>query len=609
MWVAEWGDEVQGWESSGGWNHSFCCWYANAQHRMFELSGDSTYWETAVYIGDSLIGLDTDEDGGIMPGWTFPTTNDHSWVSAYMGWMGMERLINGTSSYDLGVESFVSPNPTQTYLAGDPHVVSVEVTNSGWTDMGGRVYVSGLNYHDSADVEIERGQSTVITFATPWVVPDNDNLELSSSLLAVVVADTDNIATNDSLAATFDFRHAVHVFGNVHDANNTGLPAQIEIFHEAYPDSAWVTLQATADGNYATATQALMEGVNRVVVNPAVQYLQAEAQVTILDEESPYELNFSVETTDLALVDDDVNQTYETYLESSLDSFPSLSSRTWNNAAAALENLDGIATVIWMCGDDSSATLTTSDQSLLQQFLTNGGHLILTGQNIIEDETTWPFLNNVLSCSARSGNTNVRTINGIPGNIISDSVALFLVGNNGAHNQTSPASIFALGDAVPFLRYTSGDDEDCGAMGEYGTGRFVFLSFGLEAVSGIFPSTAREDFIARCFGWFGDSLTSLEDPPTVPSEIWLAQNYPNPFNPSTTIRFFAPRGSGQISLSVYNMLGQRVRTLFNGSVSNREMVVTWDGLTDTGAAAASGHYIYRLQAGQTRLTRTLQLIR
>ena len=219
------------------------------------------------------------------------------------------------------------------------------------------------------------------------------------------------------------------------------------------------------------------------------------------------------------------------------------------------------------------------------------------------------FLNTVLSCSARTRDTDIRSVNGIPGNLITDGLSLTLVGNNGAHNQTSPSSIYVLDDAEPILRYSSGDDEDCGVMGQYGSGRFVFLSFGLEAVSGQNPSNSRDEFLARCFGWFGDSLLLAQDPPPVPTQMWLAQNYPNPFNPSTTIRFFAPPGNEQISLSVYNLLGQRVKTLFNSSVPNQETAVTWDGMTESGTAAASGFYVYRLQAGPMALTRSLQLIR
>ena len=63
---------------------------------------------------------------------------------------------------------------------------------------------------------------------------------------------------------------------------------------------------------------------------------------------------------------------------------------------------------------------------------------------------------------------------------------------------------------------------------------------------------------------------------TLPTTVELYQNYPNPFNPSTTIRFFLP-SSGEATLSIYNMLGQRVAILINGSVNAGYLEADWDG--------------------------------
>jgi DNA-binding NtrC family response regulator len=75
-----------------------------------------------------------------------------------------------------------------------------------------------------------------------------------------------------------------------------------------------------------------------------------------------------------------------------------------------------------------------------------------------------------------------------------------------------------------------------------------------------------------------------------------AANYPNPFNPSTTIRYALPEAS-KVSLVVYNLLGQQVRTLVSGSQSAGYHSVVWDGRDAAGRMAATGVYIYRLQAG------------
>jgi hypothetical protein len=87
----------------------------------------------------------------------------------------------------------------------------------------------------------------------------------------------------------------------------------------------------------------------------------------------------------------------------------------------------------------------------------------------------------------------------------------------------------------------------------------------------------------------------------------LNQNYPNPFNNSTVIRFSLPKISG-ISLSVFNLAGQRVATLIHGSREAGEYAIEWDGADDAGIELASGIYLYRLESSTYEATRKLLLL-
>jgi hypothetical protein len=82
------------------------------------------------------------------------------------------------------------------------------------------------------------------------------------------------------------------------------------------------------------------------------------------------------------------------------------------------------------------------------------------------------------------------------------------------------------------------------------------------------------------------------------------ENYPNPFNPSTTIRYTLPEAAN-VRLTIYNVLGQEVRTLVNAAQSRGVHSVQWDGRDASGRQAATGVYIYRLEAGQFVATRNM----
>ncbi len=100
------------------------------------------------------------------------------------------------------------------------------------------------------------------------------------------------------------------------------------------------------------------------------------------------------------------------------------------------------------------------------------------------------------------------------------------------------------------------------------------------------------------------------DAPTLPSAFWLKQNYPNPFNPTTVIEFSIAPGEGgagmrDVTLDVFNVLGQKVRTLFSGSMAVGPHSVEWDATSESGERIASGIYLYRLQVGAESQTRKM----
>lgn len=94
----------------------------------------------------------------------------------------------------------------------------------------------------------------------------------------------------------------------------------------------------------------------------------------------------------------------------------------------------------------------------------------------------------------------------------------------------------------------------------------------------------------------------------LPREYTLDQNYPNPFNPSTTISFALPEAS-RVSLTIYNVQGQRVRTLASGNYEAGIYNFQWDATNDYGVRVSSGVYFYRIQAENYVETRKMMLLR
>jgi hypothetical protein len=91
------------------------------------------------------------------------------------------------------------------------------------------------------------------------------------------------------------------------------------------------------------------------------------------------------------------------------------------------------------------------------------------------------------------------------------------------------------------------------------------------------------------------AVTSVGYSNDLPINYSLDQNYPNPFNPSTTISFDIPVSSS-VTIRVFNVIGQAVRTLVQGTLSQGRHDVVWNGMDDAGRPIASGIYFYSLNA-------------
>ena len=113
--------------------------------------------------------------------------------------------------------------------------------------------------------------------------------------------------------------------------------------------------------------------------------------------------------------------------------------------------------------------------------------------------------------------------------------------------------------------------------------------------SGIYTYRLKQIDFDGSFNYSPEVVVEVVE--TAPSDFSLSQNYPNPFNPSTSIQFQVPNAS-DVTVIVYDMLGQAVKSLFAGQVQAGKYKIEWDGTNNAGSKMSSGSYIYRMTAGE-----------
>jgi len=100
----------------------------------------------------------------------------------------------------------------------------------------------------------------------------------------------------------------------------------------------------------------------------------------------------------------------------------------------------------------------------------------------------------------------------------------------------------------------------------------------------------------------------IEDDDILPTETGLAQNYPNPFNPTTNIEF-ALVSDQVVRIDVYNILGQHIQTIADGSYPAGRHTVSWNGSNANGETVPSGVYFYNMVSEDFSQTNKMMLLR
>jgi hypothetical protein len=164
----------------------------------------------------------------------------------------------------------------------------------------------------------------------------------------------------------------------------------------------------------------------------------------------------------------------------------------------------------------------------------------------------------------------------------------------------APGDVRSMISSGPFT-LAKGDTQEivCGFVIAQGADRLNSISI-LRSYSDVAQNAFNSNFLFSPLSVHDHKMSAI------PSEYKLEQNYPNPFNPTTTIEYRLPQ-TGFVALGIYNILGQKVKSLIAQTQGAGVHSVSWDGTNEHGKSVATGTYIYRITAGNYLSERKMML--
>jgi hypothetical protein len=119
----------------------------------------------------------------------------------------------------------------------------------------------------------------------------------------------------------------------------------------------------------------------------------------------------------------------------------------------------------------------------------------------------------------------------------------------------------------------------------------------------------RNQYVAVQSNWVNTGTAGVNsDESLIPKEFALYDNYPNPFNPTTQIAVDLPEAA-TTEITVWNIMGQRVATLYTGDLNAGHHTLNFDGRDSNGKQLTSGMYLYRVAAGKYNATKKMTLMK
>jgi hypothetical protein len=572
----------------GGWNNSWNVWYAHAYHASSAILTEPQWVGRAFALVDTLLDEDTDNDGGIMANSLDPDSIDQSWVSCYLDYMGMESFYSDYLAADVMALGFLQPDTTAPIAQGEAYDVTVLVG-----------HFSALAPFDSVAVEIS-GAYTASSDSTYLDAVDVDTLFLGQwtpadpglAELTMTVSPGGVVSANDTQTLAVQVLGWGQIQGTVSDAMTADpISADLLFYLEGQPPELPYYNTSTDPGT-GLYTANVIEGSYRVVVDPAPPYTDREALDVAVAPDQTVVLDFDLNPAPVVLVDDDGGEVYDTSY-----AVP-LANAGYDVYHWAVQQVGSIGSIlnefeaaIWLTGDETDSALTISERTLLAEYLDQGGNLLLSGQNIAEYITPDPFLSDYLGAAFDSSHSPMWEVLGIEGDPLTAGMQLLFPGAGGAGNQNSTDIISPIFPGELSMHYNVADHPGA-AVRRDGSYKSLFLSFGLEGVSGS-GATNRQEFLTAIMDWFEVSTGLVPTPGVIlPETFKVTGPVPNPFNNRARLILALPH-EAPVDLTIYNLRGQTVDAVSFGTLPGGVRYIDYR----FNSGMASGVYIFALEMG------------
>ncbi|MCC7429291.1 S8 family serine peptidase [bacterium] len=390
--------------------------------------------------------------------------------------------------------------------------------------------------------------------------------------------------------------------GNVVDEISlNGVTAKIELKISVGSEEITQETLTDANGNFAFVqlpeSQTNFLEYKTLTVFPSFNYSTATFNDTIsITNGNITQLTFEVSRTDVLLVDDDGGSDLEKIYAENFEE-AGIKFYVWDVFARGEIGADTLAllvnkNVVWSTGYEPTTTaLTTQNLTDLEIFLNSGAKVLLTGTNVANSVSGTAFGTNFIGATVDPVGITNSFLKGLP----SDPIGTGKLYNISIPAQSEKDALAVTTGTIVAKYGTAGNLASVVVSKTGANWKTVMTGFeasGFTTLNGNPSLTDLSTFLLKVYQWF--EPTGTTENLNSPVSYSLGQNYPNPFNPTTQIAFVLPK-SESLSLKVYNLKGQLVKTLFSQKGKVGKNIVKWNGTDTNGNLVSSGVYFYKVE--------------